>query len=282
MEHRPEWVPGQMVNMGTLLSQEPLIRLGISWGLFLTFALTEFLFPKRPVTISRWKRWPSNIAITLINAFMVRLILPLSAVGFAALISEKKLGIFNFTNLSLWLEVLLSVVLLDLAIYAQHVIFHRIPNLWRLHRMHHTDLAFDVSTGSRFHPIEIALSMGIKLIVITFLGAPALGVLIFEILLNATALFNHSNLNLPAAIDAFLRSFLVTPDMHRTHHSIVVRETNSNFGFNLPWWDRLFGTYRKDPDAGHLSMVIGIAHFRSPRELVLDRLLTQPFRKEFP
>jgi sterol desaturase/sphingolipid hydroxylase (fatty acid hydroxylase superfamily) len=174
--------------------------------------------------------------------------------------------------------VVASVVILDLAIYLQHVLFHAVPALWRLHRMHHADLEFDVSTGLRFHPIEILLSMLIKFAVIGALGAPALSVLIFEVLLNATSMFNHGNVRIPLGFDRVLRWLVVTPDMHRVHHSILARETNSNFGFNLPWWDRLFGTYRAQPAAGHEAMTIGIEQFRDPRELGLDRMLIQPFR----
>ena len=177
-----------------------------------------------------------------------------------------------------WVGVVASVVLLDLAIYFQHVLFHAVPVLWRLHRMHHADLDFDVTTGLRFHPIEILLSMVIKLAVVAALGAPALAVLIFEVLLNATSMFNHGNVRIPAGLDRVLRWVVVTPDMHRVHHSILSRETNSNFGFNLPWWDRLFGTYRAQPAAGHEGMTIGIEQFRDPRELRLDRMLLQPFR----
>ena len=177
-----------------------------------------------------------------------------------------------------WVGVVSSVVVLDLAIYLQHVLFHAVPSLWRLHRMHHADLEFDVSTGLRFHPIEILLSMVIKFIVVAALGAPAVAVLIFEVLLNATSMFNHGNVRIPTGLDRMLRWIVVTPDMHRVHHSILSRETNSNFGFNLPWWDRLFGTYRAQPTAGHDGMTIGIEQFREPRELGLDRMLLQPFR----
>jgi sterol desaturase/sphingolipid hydroxylase (fatty acid hydroxylase superfamily) len=176
--------------------------------------------------------------------------------------------------------VVLSVVILDLAIYLQHVLFHAVPALWRLHRMHHADLEFDVSTGLRFHPVEILLSTVIKLAVVAALGAPALAVVIFEVLLNATSMFNHSNVRVPLGIDRMLRWLVVTPDMHRVHHSITPRETNSNFGFNLPWWDRLFGTYRAQPQAGHEAMTIGIEQFRDVRELRLDRMLLQPFRDD--
>jgi sterol desaturase/sphingolipid hydroxylase (fatty acid hydroxylase superfamily) len=170
------------------------------------------------------------------------------------------------------------VIVLDLVIYLQHVLFHAVPALWRLHRMHHADLDFDVTTGARFHPIEIVLSMVIKLAAVVSLGAPAIAVLVFEVLLNATAMFNHGNIRLPLGFDRVLRLLVVTPDMHRVHHSTVTSETNSNFGFNLPWWDRLLGTYRAQPVAGHEDMTIGIALFREPQDLRLDRMLVQPFR----
>jgi len=200
------------------------------------------------------------------------------AVGVALVAEAHGLGLFNVLPLPAWIGVVASVILLDLAIYFQHVLFHAVPVLWRLHRMHHADLDIDVSTGLRFHPIEILLSMVIKLAVVIALGAPAIAVLIFEVLLNATSMFNHSNVHIPERLDGVVRWFVVTPDMHRVHHSIVARETNSNFGFNLPWWDRLFGTYRAQPAAGHEAMKIGIEQFRDPRELRLDRMLLQPFR----
>jgi len=190
------------------------------------------------------------------------------------------MGLFNLFHVPLPLAILLSVLALDLAIYLQHLMFHAVPLFWRLHRMHHADLDFDVTTGARFHPIEIILSMLIKFAVILALGPPAVGVLIFEILLNASSMFNHGNVRIPAAIDRVLRWAVVTPDMHRVHHSIKPRETNSNFGFSLPWWDHLFGTYRAEPQAGHEAMTLGIEQFRSPRELWLDRMLLQPFRSE--
>ncbi|MGE4233086.1 MAG: sterol desaturase family protein [Bacteriovoracia bacterium] len=258
-------------------SFEPIIRLSFSVGLFLVLALAECYFPRRRLTFLRKNRWPSNIAITVIDVLVMRMILPLGAVGFARIVQSHGWGILNSIAFPAWIEVLIAVTVLDLAIYSQHLVFHHVPLLWRIHRMHHTDLDFDVTTGSRFHPAEIALSLGIKLAVITVLGAPAIGVLVFEILLNATALFNHSNLKIPTSADRFIRRFLVTPDMHRVHHSILKNETNSNFGFNLPWWDHLFRTYQKTPKAGHESMTIGTDVFRNPKELRLDRLLIQPF-----
>jgi sterol desaturase/sphingolipid hydroxylase (fatty acid hydroxylase superfamily) len=176
------------------------------------------------------------------------------------------------------LAVIASVMILDLAIYLQHVLFHAVPLFWRLHRMHHADLEFDVTTGVRFHPFEILLSMGIKLAVVGALGPPAVAVLVFEVLLNATSMFSHGNERVTPRLDGLLRWLVVTPDMHRVHHSILPHETNSNFGFNLPWWDRLFGTYRAAPEKGHDAMILGIEQFRDTGELRLDRLLAQPFR----
>ena len=205
-------------------------------------------------------------------------LIPLLAVGVAGLAEARGWGLFNNLGLPAVLAVVASVILLDLAIYLQHVMFHAVPALWRLHRMHHADLDFDVTTGARFHPIEILLSMGLKMAVVAALGVPVLAVLIFEVLLNATSMFNHANVRIPPALDRLLRWFVVTPDMHRVHHSIRREETNSNFGFNLPWWDRLLGTYRAQPAAGHTDMTIGIEAFREAREQWLDRMLAQPFR----
>ena len=257
---------------------EPYIRLGAFLGVFAAMALWEFLAPRRARSVSRWVRWPNNLAITAVNTALVRVIFPTAAVGLALLGEARGWGVLNAFALPQWLKVAAAVVALDLVIYLQHVMFHAVPAFWRLHRMHHADLDFDVTTGARFHPVEILLSMLIKLAAVAALGAPALAVLIFEVLLNATSMFNHSNVRLPAALDRALRLVVVTPEMHRVHHSILPYETNSNFGFNAPWWDRLFGTYRAQPGAGHEGMTIGIAQFRDPRELWLDRLLTQPLR----
>ena len=243
-------------------------------------ALWETLAPRRERQFSRLRRWPSNFALVAFNTFVLRLIVPTAAVGAALVSAERGWGLFHHIALPEWVEIAAAVLILDLVIYGQHVMFHRVPILWRLHRMHHADLDFDVTTGARFHTVEILGSMGIKLIVVAALGAPALGVLIFEVVLNATSMFNHANVRLPESLDRLLRLVLVTPDMHRVHHSIIRRETDSNFGFNLPWWDRFFGTYRDQPEAGHIGMTIGIDQFRSPRELLLDRMLTQPFRHE--
>jgi len=263
-----------------MLTYEPLIRLGSFAGIFAAMALWELLAPRRRQAIGRSRRWPSNLGIVALNTLLVRLVFPVAAVGVALLAETRGWGLFRVLPAPASLAVIASVILLDLAIYFQHVLFHAVPVLWRLHRMHHADLEFDVSTGARFHPFEIVLSMVIKLGVVAALGAPAAAVLIFEVLLNATSMFNHGNVRVPMQLDGVLRWVVVTPDMHRVHHSVVPRETNSNFGFNLPWWDRLFGTYRAQPAAGHEGMTIGIEQFREPRELRLDRMLMQPFRDD--
>jgi sterol desaturase/sphingolipid hydroxylase (fatty acid hydroxylase superfamily) len=263
-----------------VLAYEPLVRLAVFGGVFVVMAIWEASGPRRKQAIGRGWRWPNNLGVVVVDTLLVRILFPITAVGLALLAESRGLGLFNVVALPAWIAVVASVVILDLAIYLQHVLFHAVPALWRLHRMHHADLEFDVSTGLRFHPIEILLSMLIKFAVVTAIGAPPLAVLIFEVLLNATSMFNHGNVRIAAGLDRILRWFVVTPDMHRVHHSILSRETNSNFGFNLPWWDRLFGTYRAQPTAGHDAMTIGIEQFRDARELGLDRMLLQPFRGE--
>lgn len=258
---------------------EPLIRFGVFAGVFSLLALFELLAPRRAQAVGRWRRWPGNLGLVALDTLLVRILFPVAAVGVALVAEQRGWGLFNLIDLPLWIEIAAAVILLDLIIYGQHVLFHAAPWLWRLHRVHHADLEFDVTTGLRFHPIEILLSMLIKFSAVSLLGAAALAVLIFEVLLNATSMWSHSNIRLPGRADRLLRRLIVTPDMHRTHHSVVPRETHSNFGFNLAWWDRLFGTYRKGPNAGHLAMTIGIPQFRSVGELRLDRMLLQPFRR---
>ena len=254
------------------------IRLGAFLGIFAVMALWEVAAPRRARRFTRLQRWPSNIGIVVLNTLVLRVAFPTAAIAMALLAEERGWGLLNSFGAPYWLAVALSVVMLDLAIYLQHVMVHAVPALWRLHRMHHADLDFDVTTGARFHPIEILLSMAIKLMIVAALGAPAVAVLIFEVVLNASSMFNHGNVRIPVGLDRVLRWLVVTPDMHRVHHSILRRETNSNFGFNLPWWDRLFGTYRAQPAAGHDAMTIGIEQFREPGDLRLDRMLVQPFK----
>jgi sterol desaturase/sphingolipid hydroxylase (fatty acid hydroxylase superfamily) len=261
-----------------LLNHEPLIRLTCFAGVLALLALAELLAPRRPLTVRRPARWASNLGLVGLNSLVVRLLVPLGAVGTALLAEQRGWGLFHNVDLPCWLAVVLAVVLLDLAIYLQHVLFHAVPLLWRLHRVHHADLDFDATTGVRFHTLEILLSLGIKMAAVVLLGAPAMAVLLFEVLLNATSLFNHANLRLPAWLDRVARLFVVTPDMHRVHHSVLPAETNSNFGFNLPWWDRIFGTYRAQPAAGHEDMTIGLEWPRDEHTADrLHRMLLLPF-----
>jgi sterol desaturase/sphingolipid hydroxylase (fatty acid hydroxylase superfamily) len=259
-----------------LLENEPLIRIAAFAACFGAFALLEVLQPRRKLRLDRLTRWPANLALTLLNTLLIRILFPLAAVGFAATLDNPGLlGLLDLTGLP---AIVTALILLDLAIYAQHVLFHRIPILWRLHRMHHTDNDLDVTSGFRFHPFEMLLSMLIKLLVIWVLGAPAVAVLLFELILSSSALFSHANIKLPGLIDSSLRAFIVTPDMHRVHHSVQPDETNANFGFNLSVWDRLFGTYIAQPDAGHTGMTIGLAETQSTHEQRIDRMLTEPFK----
>ena len=266
-------------SAASLLRFEPVVRLAAFAGVFLLMALWELLAPRRPLAIGRGRRWPGNLGVAALGTLLVRVLFPIAAVGSAFLGETAGWGILPGLGISGWLAVGIAIVVLDLGIYLQHVLFHAVPALWRLHRMHHADLDVDVTTGNRFHPIEIVLSMVWKLAIVIALGAPVLAVLGFEVLLNATSMFNHGNVRLPERVDRWLRWLVVTPDMHRVHHSIVPAETNSNFGFNLPWWDRLLGSYRAAPARGHERMTIGLEQFRDPGELRLDRLLLQPFRE---
>jgi sterol desaturase/sphingolipid hydroxylase (fatty acid hydroxylase superfamily) len=262
------------------VTAEPIIRLSCFAGVLVLMVVWELLAPRRPQSIKRLLRWPNNLALVVLDTFVVRLLFPLAGVGAAFLAQSKGWGFFNIVTAPAWLAIPGAVLLLDLAIYGQHVMFHAVPFLWRLHRMHHADLEFDVTTGLRFHPGEIVVSMLIKLAAVLVLGPAPVAVLTFEVLLNATSMFNHGNVRLPAWFDRLLRVIVVTPDMHRVHHSIDRRETDSNFGFNVPWWDRLFGTYRAQPTLGHDRMTLGIDRFRGPRELWLDRMLWQPLRRD--
>lgn len=254
------------------------IRLGIFLGVFISLTLAEYIWPRRKQVLERSKRWPSNIGIAFINVLLVRLCLPVTLAGFAVVISDSHWGFLSMTDLSLFTKIVVSLILLDLVIYGQHVAFHHVPVLWRLHRVHHADTEIDVTTALRFHPIEIVVSMGIKFAAVAAIGAPAEAVLLFEIILNACAMFNHGNIYLPPGIDRTLRCILVTPDMHRVHHSTITHETNSNYGFNISLWDRLFRTYRPQPEAGHQGMTIGLREFREFDEAKIGKLLTQPFR----
>jgi sterol desaturase/sphingolipid hydroxylase (fatty acid hydroxylase superfamily) len=264
----------------TSIPIEAFIRVTAFAGIFAVLALWELLAPRRGQLVGCWPRWPSNLGILIVDILAVRILVPAGAVGASLYAAGNGWGLINFLGLRLSVATVVGVLALDLAIYLQHVAFHKIPLLWRLHRMHHADLDVDITTGVRFHPIEILISVFIKIAVILAFGIPVVAVILFEVLLNATSMFNHSNAAMPLWLDRILRVFVVTPDMHRVHHSILRKETDSNFGFNLPWWDHLFGTYRSQPEAGHTGMTIGLPIFRSVRELWIDRLLTQPFRND--
>lgn len=260
-----------------LLAHEPSVRMTAFLGILAAMALWEVAAPRRRREIPRLLRWTGNLGIVVLNTALVRLVFPAAAVALAAIGQARGWGLLHAFDVTPWIAIVLSILALDLAIYLQHVMFHAVPALWRLHRMHHADLEYDVTTGLRFHPVEILLSMLVKFAVVVALGPPAVAVLLFETLLNATAMFNHSNVWIPVGLDRALRWIVVTPDMHRVHNSVVPVETNSNFGFNLPWWDRLLGTYRAQPRDGHEGMTIGIDQFRTRRDLWLDRMLIQPF-----
>jgi len=257
---------------------EIAVRLGIAATLFAALALWEWRAPRRRLAVGRRGRWLGNLGILAVDLVAVRLLVPTAAVGVALLAAERGWGLLPALGAPYWPAAILSVIALDLTIWAQHYVFHHVPVLWRLHRVHHADIEIDVSTGVRFHPLEIVVSLMIKMTAVAAIGAPAAAVVAFEVLLNATSMFNHSNVALPAWAEPLARWIIVTPQMHEVHHSAERAETDSNFGFNLPWWDRLFGTYRATPAAGD-DVVIGLPAFRDARERKLLRLLTQPFRR---
>jgi sterol desaturase/sphingolipid hydroxylase (fatty acid hydroxylase superfamily) len=266
-------------NATWILSHEPAVRLGVFLGVFVLVALWEVLAPRRALRLSRAVRWVSNLGLVALNTLVLRLLFPLAGVGMAAFCAANGWGLLNYFQVPLAIALPVAVVALDFMIWLQHVMVHAVPALWRLHQVHHADVDYDLTTGARFHPLEIVLSMLIKFAAITVLGAPVLAVVVFEILLNATAMFNHGNIRLPAGLDRVLRWFVVTPDMHRIHHSVEDDETNSNFGFNLTWWDRLFGTYRAQPRAGHQHLTIGLRGRDDPREVArLPGMLRMPWR----
>ena len=256
--------------MNWIMSHEPLVRLGFFFGVFLVMAVWEIAVPCRRLRTEKGRRWVANLGILFLGALVTRALFPAAAVGMALLAAERGWGLLNNFEPAPAVSIVVSMLVLDLVIYLQHVMFHAVPALWRLHLVHHADVDIDVTTGLRFHPVEIVLSMLIKLTAVVALGPPAVAVLIFEVVLNATAIFNHGNVNMVSSVDRRLRWIVVTPDMHRVHHSVKPIETNSNFGFNLPWWDRLLGTYRDQPVDGHEAMSIGLDEFQDrPRQNLL-------------
>lgn len=266
--------------LSLILDNHATVRLLAFLCVVSLIALWEVLRPRRVLSVSKAMRWTNNWLISALNSILLPLVFPVLAVGMALIAQDNDWGLLNLLDVPQGIGIVLFILLFDLAIYWQHRIYHRVPWLWRLHRMHHSDPDFDVSTGIRFHPLSIVISMVIKLAVVAALGPPAVAVLLAEIILNLTAMFNHGNIYLPPRVDSVLRLFLVTPDMHRVHHSARIAETDTNFGFNFPWWDRLFGSYRAQPEAGHQRMEIGVKGFQEISEQRLDRLIMHPLRDE--
>jgi sterol desaturase/sphingolipid hydroxylase (fatty acid hydroxylase superfamily) len=263
-----------------LITNESPIRLGLFASIFVLVALWESLAPRRTSEMPRRFRWTNNLALAIVSLFLVRALLPLGVVGLAVFTNERGIGLLNAFAVPYALAVLLSLLVFDLMMYLMHVMFHAVPALWNVHRVHHSDTEFDLTTGLRFHPIQMVLTVPIKFAVVLALGPPVLAVLIFEVLFSAVLMFSHANVRLPARLDRVARWFIVTPDMHRVHHSVEAMEANSNFGFALPWWDRMFGTYLSQPAAGYERMAIGVDQFRAARDAWLDRLLLQPFHDD--
>lgn len=259
------------------MTHDVLIRMSAFAGALCLIALWEIVSPRRRLNTPKMRRWVANLSVVGIDSVVVRLLFSSGAVGIALLAAERNWGVLNQVDWPLWFEMVLAVVALDFVLYLQHVVFHAVPLFWRFHMMHHADLDCDVTTGLRFHPVEVVLSMVIKVTAVVVLGVSPLAVLCFEVLLNATSMFNHSNVWIPLAVDRTLRWILVTPDMHRIHHSVRHQETNSNFGFNLTWWDRILGTYRLAPVSGHIDITLGLEQFRDPARLTLAGMLALPF-----
>ena len=260
-----------------MVVDESIVRLVYFVSALIVLLILQARAPRRPLSHYR-QRWSANFALVALDALLVRLLLPLGAVGVALWAQGNETGLLHMTPWPAWLEAGLAFLALDCLIYAQHRLFHALPLFWRLHRVHHSDLEMDTTTGVRFHPVEILFSMLIKMAAVVALGAPAVAVITFEIALNATSMFSHSNLHLPAALDRMLRRVLVTPDMHRVHHSIHQAEHDTNFGFNFSWWDHLFGSYTAQPADGHDNMTIGLGRFREPQAQGLGALLLQPLK----
>lgn len=264
-----------------LFTHENLFRILSFITMLVVMGIWESAAPRRLASVSRVLRWKNNLALVVFNTLAVKIIFPLSAAGLSLQLVKHDIGLINYWHLTGFWIIAISVVILDLAIYLQHRLFHIIPLFWRFHKVHHADLDYDVTTGLRFHTVEIILSMLIKFAVIFILGIPAVAVIIFEIILNAMSMFNHSNIKLPLKLDAVLRCFLVTPDMHRIHHSVISNETNSNFGFNLPLWDRIFFTYIAQPRLGHTNMTIGLSRYRDIIQVqTIWGILILPFRQQ--
>lgn len=254
-----------------------IVRISAFLAILGLMASWEVLTPRRQLTTPKARRWLANLSVVVLDVVSIRVLFAAGAVGMAIAAADRNWGLFNNLSWPTWIETALALVALDFVLYLQHVMFHAVPLFWRLHMMHHADLDCDVTTGLRFHPLEVALSMGIKFGAVVLVGAAPIAVVVFEVLLNASSMFNHSNVRIPTALDRFLRWIVVTPDMHRIHHSMTARETNRNFGFNLPWWDRLLGTYEERPALGQEGMTLGLEQFRDPARLKFINILLLPF-----
>ena len=264
-----------------LLKHESMIRFSLFFSTLFLMRLWEIIAPCRRLATPRLSRWFSNIGLLMLGTMILRAIFPMAAVGVAMFAAQQQWGLFYRLSIPNWQSIVLSIICLDFAIYWQHIMFHNVPVLWQFHKVHHADLDFDVTTGLRFHPLELLLSMVGKILTILLFGTPAIAVLIFEVLLNATSMFNHGNVQLSKKLEGLLRWIVVTPDMHRIHHSTITQETDSNFGFNLPWWDHLFGTYRPWPSVSHQKMSIGLTEYQKDlRVEQLQWMLVLPFLKQ--
>lgn len=267
--------------MTFIMAHESLVRLGVFSVVLLLMIGLEYFIPRRINSASKSIRWMSNLGLATLGTLLVvgvsRVLLLFLPMSIALYVEQQGWGLMPLLDLPVGMIMVLGILALDLLIYGQHVMFHHVPLLWRLHLVHHTDRDLDATSGIRFHPVEIVLSIFLKIVVVVALGIPAVALVIFEIILNAMALFNHSNIKIPKALDKVMRLIVVTPDMHRVHHSIIPMETNSNFGFNLPWWDWIFKTYRAQPQQGHIDMTLGLKDFKNPQKLTLYCLVRLPF-----
>jgi len=260
------------------MANESIIRLGFFLFVLVGVAIWELVSPMRDLKVSKKSRWLNNLSLIVLNTVILRLVFPIAAVGVATYCKDYDIGLLNIVSIPEWSKIIVAILVLDFAIYIQHVLFHFLPFLWRFHKVHHVDLDIDLTTGLRFHPVEMILSMIIKFGVICFIGAPVLAVIVFEVVLNAMAVFNHGNIQLAKWFDKALRIFVVTPDVHRVHHSTIAKETNSNFGFNLIYWDKILGTYQAQPQKGHLDMDIGLEQYRDSKiTQKIKSMLKMPF-----
>ncbi len=266
--------------MSFLEQYEAIIRLGTFAGIFLIMALLEIAMPRKKRVLGRGSRWFTNMSLVLVDTLAIRLIMPILAVGMADYAAGRGWGLLALVDLPMWVEIIIAFLLLDMLIYAQHIGFHKIPILWRIHKVHHADRDLDVTSGARFHPLEAVISMAYKLICIALIGPAAFAVFLFEVVLNAASMFNHANVRLPLGLDRLMRFFIVTPDMHRVHHSVLERETNSNYSFFLTIWDRLFRTYTAQPEQGHDGMIVGLSEYQNDKPANLIWSLFVPFARK--